>query len=165
MDYLLFENNDTLFIDKDTEIKDECPCRIRGDKSVIRFTGNPGVFLELYSTDRQQPCIGYHTNANLSYGRFELCWSQVEKIIVDGINIVCYPNKENPNFALGTYGLSYVPKIECINGGSIQCPELTGTRVMTDDIQTYEGSTKCTGAAIYHILKGYRNIGIYRKKS
>ena len=153
MEILEFDENDVVVIEEDTEVHAVCPCRILRSNAEIILRGKPGTFLELYADDDMQPCIGAQTNTHLSYGRFQLSSHTVGTVIIDGLTVVCYPNDKNPDFAIGTYGRKDAPNIECINGGTITCPEMTGTRIMTDNIVRYSGSTKCTGSAIYNVLK------------
>ncbi len=130
-----------------------------GREKVVKIVGDePDITLTLIPTEKMQPCIGYETSTGLSYGRFEMSSGILEKIILDNIKVVCMPDKFNKNFALGTYGMEYVPSIELLNGASIECPEVTGKRMMRDCITRYDGSTKLTGYADYFIVKDNQNL-------
>lgn len=114
---------------------------------VIRGRGR----LILVSTEDMQPCIGVRTATGLSWGRW--CPSNskpVCKIVIDGVEVVCEGKVDN--FTLGKYGSDFIPDIELLNGGSIQCPEMKGRRVLTQRGESSPGSTKLSGYAMYDIV-------------
>lgn len=127
---------------------------IKPDRPVLRN-------LVLMPTEGMQPCIGPTTSTNLSFGRFSLSGAEYNKLIIDNVNVICLPNEANPDFALGTYGKQYVPEIQLLRDGSIQCPETTGTRIMINNIQHYAGSTKLTGEAVYKCVKPGEDMRYY----
>lgn len=107
--------------------------------------------LTLISTEDMQPCIGTRTATGLSWGR----WSPIDasparKIIIDGVEVVCQSKVDN--FTLGKYGSSFVPEIELRNGGSLVCPEMNGTRVITQGAEATPGSSKLSGSVRYGII-------------
>lgn len=98
----------------------------------------------------RQPCIGSETHDGMSYGRWSPGYDRVEKIIIDGVHVVC--KSHIPNFAIGNYGVGDKVEIECINGGSIECPEMTGKQIMTSSgAEGLVGSTKRSDNAVYKI--------------
>ena len=104
--------------------------------------------LELINTESMQPCIGCETYTGMSYGR----WSpgirpNCEKIVIDGVNVICKSLVEN--FSIGQYGTNYCPVIECINGGSINCPEVKGERYIEYQATPPSGSTKISECMKY----------------
>lgn len=126
-----------------------CPLQASG---VLTINGS-GI-LTLECTEDMQACIGTETHTGMSYGRLEPGRSQsLKKIIVDGVRVVC--KSRVPNFSLGSYGESYVPEIECKNGGSIACPEVQGKRIMiASGAEGLVGSTKRCNPAKYDIDGG-----------
>lgn len=126
-----------------------CPLQASG---VLTIKGSGTLTLEC--TEDMQACIGTETHTGMSYGRWEPGRSQtLKKIIVDGVRVVC--KSRVPNFSLGSYGESYVPEIECKNGGSIECPEAQGKRIMiASGAEGLVGSTKRCNPAKYDIDRG-----------
>lgn len=102
-------------------IQAECPIWC---DSEVTIKGSGTLVLE--STSSHQPCIGPNTYDN----KTRVPWSEnpkeVKKITIDGVRVVCV-NKAK-NFAIGTYGKSYVPEVVLLNGGTLECPEMTGER-------------------------------------
>lgn len=99
------------------------------------------------------PALGVTTYTGMSFGR----WSpgdsmrcSLKKVIIDGVHVKL--ESDVPNFTIGSYGRGEVPEIECVNGGTIDCPEMKGERVM---VQSGEeglyGSTKRVKPAIYEL--------------
>lgn len=102
----------------------------------------------------QQPCIGLSTHTNMSYGR----WSpspttcKLEKIILDGINLVLESKVEN--FSIGTYNYEEYPEIVLLNGATITgCPEVEGKRILAYKAKPPAGSTKISEMPKYIIMK------------
>lgn len=143
-----------MVVDEDRVIQSVVPVCIDENCECLTISSEKdGVTLTLIAEEPMQPCIGPQTHTGMSYGRFTLSRYTLKKIVVDRIRVICLPHNLNPNFSIGTYGYREVPIIECINGGSIECPESYGTRLMVDNIQSYECSTKLTGCATYMILE------------
>lgn len=133
-----------------------CPLQASG---VLTITGSGTLTLEC--TEDMQACIGTETYTGMSYGRWEPGRSQsLKKIIVDGVRVVC--KSRVPNFSLGSYGESYVPGIECKNGGSIECPEVQGKRIMiASGAEGLVGSTKRCNPAKYDIDRGTNKMSFF----
>lgn len=87
----------------------------------------------------------------MSYGRWEPGKEKpLKKIIIDGAKVV--HKLSVPNFSLGSYGESAMPEIDCRNGGSTECPENKGRRVMMQSgAEGLYGSTKRENFAVYEI--------------
>lgn len=146
-------NSDVLECGETCTISARVPIKITRSMESLTIRGTAqGVKLLLMCEEGMQPCIGPETNTGQSFGRFSLSDFRLKKLVIDNIAVTCMSNGENRCFSIGTYGVEQVPEIVCINGGSIECPEVHGTRVMVDNIDSYEGSTKHTGSAIYHIV-------------
>lgn len=99
-----------------------------------------------------QACIGTETHTGMSYGRWEPGREpSLNKIIVDGVKVDCHSRVLN--FSIGSYGEPAVPEIECINGGSLNCPEINGKRIMNrSGAEGLCGSTKRENCAEYEIV-------------
>lgn len=140
-------NDATITVTGDNSIEaEECPLQASGTLT-IAGTGT----LTLVSNGEMQACIGTATHTGMSYGRWEPGREKpLKKIVIDGVKVVC--KSSVPNFSLGSYGESTVPEIECKNGGSIECPEMKGKRVMiASGAEGLSGSTKREHIAKYEI--------------
>lgn len=142
-------NNATITLSGVNCIK-ACSCPLQASGTLtIKGTGT----LLIECTESVNPCIGKKTHTGMSYGR----WcpgtdKPLDEIIIDGVSVTL--KSKVPNFALGSYGGSYVPKITCINDGELICPETTGTRViLKSGAEGLCGSTKREAPAIYEIQK------------
>lgn len=133
-----------------------CPLQASG---VLTIKGSGTLTLECI--EDMQACIGTEMHTGMSYGRWEPVRSQpLKKIIVDGVRVVC--KSRVPNFSLGRYGMSYVPEIECKNGGSIVCPEVEGVRRMiASGAEGLVGSTKRCNPAKYDIDKRTDKMSLF----
>lgn len=106
--------------------------------------------LRIRTNETRQPCIGCATYTGMSYGR----WSpgirpNCNKIVIDGVRVICESLVEN--FTIGQYGTNYCPVIECINGGSIDCPEVKGERYIEYQAEAPSGSTKISENMKYNL--------------
>lgn len=115
------------------------PIELLKNCKTLTINGNGELIIR--TKDYHQPCIGCATYTGMSYGR----WSpgvkpNCEKIIIDGVKVVCESLVDN--FTIGHYGTNYCPVIECINGGSIECPEVRGKRYIEYQATAPSGSTK-----------------------
>lgn len=140
-------NDATITVTGDNSIEaEECPLQASGTLT-IAGTGT----LTLVSNGGMQACIGTATHTGMSYGRWEPGREKpLKKIVIDGVKVIC--KSQVPNFSLGSYGESTVPEIECKNGGSIECPEMKGKRVMiASGAEGLSGSTKREHIAKYEI--------------
>lgn len=142
------ENHHTLMIDGEvTVIADNpivaCDC--------VKISGVPGSKLILSGMSPNQPCIGSVTNTGLSYGRWEPAIKCPKEIVVDNVIVEC--QSANPVFSIGAYDWEEVPKIVCINGGKLICPETEGTRVLRKHGTCPNGSTKRISYPVYEIFK------------
>lgn len=144
---------DTLFIDTTTCTilsNDDPP--IQTNENEITIRSEHGSTLNLYSNHSMQPCIGPRTNTGLSYGRWQPGYPVLRRITLDNVHINCFT--KNEAFAIGTYGIDQNVVIECINGATIECPEVHGTRIMKQSgLEGISGSTKRPEPAIYEILR------------
>lgn len=124
-----------------------CPLQASGTLT-IKGSGT----LTLECSEGMQACIGTETHTGMSYGRWEPGrWPSLNKIIVDGVKVDCHSRVLN--FSIGSYGESEVPEIECINGGSLNCPEINGKRIMNrSGAEGLCGSTKRENCAEYKIV-------------
>lgn len=96
----------------------------------------------------QNPCIGPKTDDNLSYGRWSPAQGSLNEIILDNIHVTC--KSDVHNFTIGSYGKESVPKITLLNGATLDCPEMNGTRVMVKSgAEGLQGSTKREKPAEY----------------
>lgn len=144
-------DNDTIEIHGDVVVKSTTPIHvICSDVSTVTIVGDGTLTLE---SEYMQPCIGSMTNTGMSYGRW--CPSTLRekpsKIIVDGVHVVC--KSKIKDFSLGAYNYEFVPEIVCLNGGSINCPEATGERLLVRVAAPPAGSTKISEEAEYTIRK------------
>ena len=98
-----------------------------------------------------QPCIGTVTNTGLSYGRWEPSIRCTKEITVENVTVECQSN--DAAFSIGAYDWEDVPKIVCINGGRLICPETEGTRVLRKHGPCPNGSTKRISYPVYEIVK------------
>lgn len=146
----------------DTPVVNVCVpfCKITSDRDgsslstkvpEITIRSDCGASLVIESA-RQQPCIGPRTNTGLSYGRWSIAnYPWLEKLILDNVHVVC--DNKTPNFSIGTYGIEDVPEIVLLNGATIECPEVHGTRIMRrSGFEGIYGSTKSDVAAEYDII-------------
>lgn len=141
-------NDATITVTGDNSIEaEECPLQTSGTLT-IAGTGT----LTLVSNGEMQACIGTATHTGMSYGRWEPGREKpLKKIIIDGVKVIC--KSQVPNFSLGSYGEPAVPEIECINGGSLNCPEINGKRIMNrSGAEGLCGSTKRENCAEYEIV-------------
>lgn len=124
-----------------------CPLQASGTLT-IKGSG----MLTLECSEGMQACIGTETHTGMSYGRWESGRGpSLNKIIVDGVKVDCHSRVLN--FSIGSYGESEVPEIECINGGSLNCPEINGKRIMNrSGAEGLCGSTKRENCAEYEII-------------
>lgn len=124
-----------------------CPLQA-SDTLTIKGSG----MLTLECSEGMQACIGIETHTGMSYGRWEPGRGpSLNKIIVDGVKVDCHSRVLN--FSIGSYGESEVPEIECINGGSLNCPEINGKRIMNrSGAEGLCGSTKRENCAEYEII-------------
>lgn len=124
-----------------------CPLQASGTLT-IKGSGT----LTLECSEGMQACIGTETHTGMSYGRWEPGREpSLNKIIVDGVKVDCHSRVLN--FSLGSYGEPAVPDIECINGGSLNCPEINGKRIMNrSGAEGLCGSTKRENCAEYEIV-------------
>lgn len=128
-------------------MSEDCPLQATG---TLTIKGSGSLTLDCFG--EMQPCIGIQTHTGMSFGRWEPGMGALDKIIIDGVKVICRSNARS--FSLGSYGKSYVPVIECVNGGSISCPEVTGRRVMKrSGAEDLIGSTKRVHPAVYEIEK------------
>ena len=124
-----------------------CPLQASGTLT-IKGSGT----LTLECSEGMQACIGTETHTGMSYGRWEPGREpSLNKIIVDGVKVDCHSRVLN--FSIGSYGEPAVPEIECINGGSLNCPEINGKRIMNrSGAEGLCGSTKRENCAEYEIV-------------
>lgn len=124
-----------------------CPLQASG---TLTIKGSGTLILEC--SEEMQACIGTETHTGMSYGRWEPGREpSLNKIIVDGVKVDCHSRVLN--FSIGSYGESEVPEIECINGGSLNCPEINGKRIMNrSGAEGLCGSTKRENCAEYEII-------------
>lgn len=124
-----------------------CPLQASGTLT-IKGSGT----LTLECSEGMQACIGTETHTGMSYGRWEPGREpSLNKIIVDGVKVDCHSRVLN--FSIGSYGKSEVPEIECINGGSLNCPEINGKRIMNrSGAEGLCGSTKRENCAEYEVV-------------
>lgn len=126
----------------------EAPIQLLRDCKTLIINGSGELIIR--TTEERQPCIGCVTYTGMSYGR----WSpgvqpNCEKIIIDGAKVICESLVDN--FTIGQYGTNYCPVIECINGGSIECPEVKGERYIEYQAKAPSGSTKISEDMKYNI--------------
>lgn len=146
------DDRTTIIIGEDMIVECKCPISVFTKHVEIMSDSTKVVRkLILKCTDKNNPCIGRPTNDGISFGRFEVPERTIEQIDVCNVMIECHANEGSPAFTLGSYGWRKVPNIAYYRNGSLACPETLGTRRMLDDIQSYSGSTKCTGAAHYYL--------------
>lgn len=129
-----------------------CPLQASGTLT-IKGSGT----LNIECLDTMQACIGVETHTGMSYGRWEPGRTlSLKKIIVDGVKVNCH--SKVLNFSIGSYGKAEVPEIECINGGSLNCPEINGKRIMNrSGAEGLCGSTKRENCAEYEIVTDVHN--------
>lgn len=142
------ENHDTLMIDGKVTIITDNPI-VAYDH--VKISGVPGSKLTLIGMSQGQPCIGTVTNTGLSYGRWEPAIRCTKEIIVENVTVECQSN--DAAFSIGAYDWEEVPKIVCINGGKLICPETEGTRVLRKHGTCPNGSTKRISYPVYEIVK------------
>ena len=141
------ENHHTLMIDGEvTIIADNpivaCDC--------VKISGVPGSKLILSGMSPNQPCIGSVTNTGLSYGRWEPAIKCPKEIVVDNATVEC--QSANPVFSIGAYDWEEVPKVVCIDGGKLICPEMEGIRILRKHGTCPSGSTKRISYPVYEII-------------
>lgn len=144
-------DNDIIEVHGDVVVESSTPIHvICSDVSTVTIIGDGTLTLD---SEYMQPCIGPMTNTGMSYGR----WSpstlreKPSKIVIDGVHVVC--KSKVKDFSLGAYNYEFVPEIVCLNGGSIDCPEITGERLLVRVATPPAGSTKISTAAEYAIRK------------
>lgn len=142
------ENHDTLMIDGKVTIITDNPI-IAYDH--VKISGVSGSKLTLIGMRHDQPCIGTVTNTGLSYGRWEPPIRCTKEIVVENVTVECQSN--DAAFSIGAYDWEEVPKIVCINGGKLICPETEGTRVLRKHGTCPNGSTKRISYPVYEIVK------------
>ena len=141
-------NKSELCIDGDVTIISEgdSPAVICNKNFIIKGSGT----LKLVGKG-MHPALGLETHTGMSYGRW--CpdgYNTFNELIIDGVQVTL--ESDVPNFTLGSYGISKIPKIKCINGGSLECPEMHGNRIMKQSgAEDLAGSTKRSNPAIYEI--------------
>lgn len=123
-----------------------CPLQASG---ILTIKGSGTLTIEC--TESMQACIGTETHTGMSYGRWEPGIDKpLKNIIIDGVHVICKSKVEN--FSLGSYGESSQPVIEYLNGGSIDCPENNGYRIMVrSGAEGLCGSTKRECSAKYEL--------------
>ena len=117
----------------------------------VKISGVPGSKLTLIGMRPDQPCIGTVTNTGLSYGRWEPSIRCTKEIVVENVTVEC--QSSDTAFSIGAYDWEEVPKIVCINGGRLICPETEGTRVLRKHGTCPNGSTKRISYPVYEIVK------------
>ena len=117
----------------------------------VKISGVPGSKLTLIGMSPDQPCIGSVTNAGLSYGRWEPAGRCPKEIVVDNVTVEC--QSVNTAFSIGAYDWEEVPKIVCIDGGKLICPETKGTRILRSHGTCPNGSTKRISYSVYEIVR------------
>lgn len=142
------ENHNTLMIDGNVTIIADNPI-IAYDH--VKISGVPGSKLTLIGMRHGQPCIGTVTNTGLSYGRWEPPIRCTKEIVIENVTVECQSN--DAAFSIGAYDWEEVPKIVCINGGRLICPETEGTRVLRKHGTCPNGSTKRISYPVYEIVK------------
>lgn len=106
-----------------------------------------GSTLILKSGDRQ-PCIGPETDTKLSSGGWCQTYHKwIKKIILDNVHVIC--DNAVSNFSIGMYGVEDIPEIVLLNGATIECPEMHGTRIMN---VIGESSLKSDADVEYYIV-------------
>ena len=127
-------------------VSDGCPLQASG---TLTIKGSGSLTLECI--EGMQACIGTETHTGMSYCRWEPGQSKpLDKIVIDGVHIICKSKVDN--FSLGSYGEAQQPEIECINDGSIECPEVNGYRIMVESgAEGLSGSTKRSFPAVYDL--------------
>lgn len=120
----------------------------------------PGT-LCLKATEFMQPCIGSKTYTGMSYGRWTAHKCKCKKIVVNGARVVC--ESTTPNFTIGAYNFEEYPKVICINGGEMICPETDAKRILKIKAYPPYGSTKISTIAEY-VLEGQELFSEGQKK-
>lgn len=117
----------------------------------VEIRGTQNATLRLVCTEDMQPCIGPKTHTGMSYGRWSPNGKAPTKIIIDGCKVIC--ESKVRAFSLGCYGSSanIVPEIVLRNGGSIECPEVNGNRLIVRQAMAPAGSTKISESMVYAI--------------
>lgn len=138
-------------------------CAIRASGS-LRICG--AGTLHVISKSNTQPCIGSETNDSMSYGRWSPSSDEpLNSITIDGVHVIC--ESAVPNFSLGVYGTIQLPEIHYLNGGTLECPETTGERLLIrSGAEDLYGSTKRSELAKYVILnkEKHANLEAYKKQ-
>lgn len=138
-------------------------CAIRASGS-LRICG--AGTLRVISKSNTQPCIGSETNDSMSYGRWSPSSDEpLNSITIDGVHVIC--ESAVPNFSLGVYGTIQLPEIHYLNGGTLECPETTGERLLIKSgAEDLYGSTKRSELAKYVILnkEKHANLEAYKKQ-
>lgn len=138
--------NNTILVEGTATIKAPCPIIFSG---TLYIKGTENSTLNLIATSPMQPCMGGETDLGLSGGRWSIAREDPEKIIVDGVRVIC--ESKTDNFTLGCYGCEGVPKLVLENNGLLKCPEMTGERVVSKWVVAPDGSTKIYGSMEYAI--------------
>ena len=125
-----------------THTRDLAIIRVGDDDAKLTFVSNGS---EECVT---QPIIGPETHDNMSYGRWSPASANMclDVINIDNVDVTiqrAYP------FSIGSYGYGYVPIVNLINSGSIDCPEGKGYRHLIYRPVAPEGSTKIEGYCRY----------------
>lgn len=116
-------------------------------EGVVTLRGSGSIVLK---GGKKQPVIGIKTNTGMSYGRWCPGIGKLNKIVIDNVHVKL--ESSVPNFTIGSYGTDLVPEIEFRNGGTLDCPEVKGRRIMVQSgAEGLYGSTKRSDPAIYEI--------------
>jgi hypothetical protein len=152
-----FGNNTELEYDNNGESK-TISSIYTGNHEEIRIYGGGHLIIEAAPI---QPCIGPETNDGMSYGRWEPDeYNKLKKIVIDGVRVELRPCEEA--FSIGGYNFKEYPTVELVNGGElINCPELTGERILVKIAYPPDGSTKICERPIYKIIKPGTDLSEY----
>lgn len=153
VNYITEERVLKVLIDKDEILEKDNPILTDCGIETVYIGSYDGQHhsLKLISTDFMQPCIGDWTHTGMSFGRWSPATHDIGKIIVDNIDVECIPHESNPNFSLGSYAYADYPEVECRNGGTLDCPEMHGERIMINESTCPPSSTKRSGYIDYRI--------------
>ncbi|MEG2376774.1 MAG: hypothetical protein RSC43_00300 [Clostridia bacterium] len=149
------EDGTTILVKGDIQIvsgNSYTPCiEAQGSLTICSATNEIARLKLIGSQDA--PCIGVGTNGNLSYGRWSPSVSDYSlKLIIDNVDVEV--NAKVVNFSLGAYGVasdSNTIDVELLRHATLTAPETTGTVQCVSIGETYEGSTKRTGVAVYEL--------------
>lgn len=133
------------------ELNEDEVCKpIINTAPIVHIIGN-GHKLTINTESPYGVAIGSEVTT-VSYGRwsiYEKC--DLQKVIIDNAEVIV--NVTNPNFSLGTFNKQNNVDIECINGGSIKCPEYSMRSVLLYPAERPDGSTKYSTYPVYTLLK------------